>query len=128
MAKHPSHSPAVQAAVLAALLAGQSVSQVAKEFKLPKGTVSSWGRRKLPAVRANASNAPNASSATQMKTTVGDRLLALLEANLECLVSAAEVLKDVAWLRKQNAADLAVLAGVTFDKTARLLESMGKEG
>jgi hypothetical protein len=44
-AKRSTYSPETRAAALAALLAGQSVSKVAEEYNLPKGTVSNWKLR-----------------------------------------------------------------------------------
>jgi transposase len=110
----------VRAAVVAALLAGQSVSQVAKEYKLPKGTVSNWKHRKADGLLRGTSE-----SGTQKRNDVSDLLLDLVQANLRGLIAGAGLLQDETWLRTQNAADLAVLFGVTFDKTARLLEALG---
>lgn len=39
------YSPEVKAAVIAALLSGQSVSSVAEEYNIPKGTVKGWKSR-----------------------------------------------------------------------------------
>ena len=112
-----SYSSEQKAAVLAALLAGQSVSAVAREYKIPPGTVKSWKSR-----LNNGSDV--ASVATQKKAEVGDLLLAYLRANLEALEVQAQFFKNESWLAKQNAADLAVLHGVTTDKAIRLLEAM----
>jgi transposase-like protein len=43
MANH--YSEEIKAAVMAALLTGQSVSEVAKEYKIPEGTIYSWKSR-----------------------------------------------------------------------------------
>lgn len=104
------YSDETKAAVMAALLAGQSVSSVAKEYRIPKGTVSSWKKR-------------SAIPATQKKD-IGDLLTKYLETNLEALQAQAEAFKNPVWLAKQNASDAAVLHGVMTDKAVRLLEAL----
>lgn len=113
MTKRP-HDPEIRAAVVAALLAGQSVSQVAREYEIPKGTVSAWKRRGV------------ARDATQKTEGVGALLLELLEANLRGLIAASALLQDEAWLREQGAAELGTLLGITHDKTVRMLEAMDR--
>ena len=41
------HPPEKQAAVIAALLEGQSVKAVAEEYNIPRGTVSGWKAKVL---------------------------------------------------------------------------------
>lgn len=110
---------------MAALLAGQSVSKVAEEYAIPKGTVSSWKNRKVAKVASAA--AVDATDATQKNRDVGDLLHKLITANLTGLIAVAELLTDREWLKSQGAAELATLAGVTCDKTVRLLEAMRGE-
>lgn len=105
------YSDEVKAAVLAALLQGQSVNQVAKEYKIAKSTVSRWKNSDVPI------------DGTQKKD-IGILLLGYLETNLETLRAQAEHFRDRSWLSRQNAADLAVLHGVMTDKAIRLLEAM----
>jgi len=103
-----------KAAVLAALLAGQSINSVAKEYKIPKGTVSAWKNRGV------------AKKATQKKVDdIGALLISYLQTNLKTLQKQAEFFSDEAWLRKQTASDAAVLHGVMTDKSVRLLEALG---
>ena len=111
------YSPETKAAVMAALLAGQSVSAVAREFKIPKGTVSSWKDR-------HGSQAV-AEVATQKKAEIGDLLVGYLRANLESLQAQAKAFGDLTWLKGQPASELAVLHGVMADKLSRLLEALG---
>lgn len=105
-----SYSDATKAAALAALMEGQSISSVAKEYNIPKGTVSGW-----------KSNPPDVDP-TQKKE-IGELLTDYLRANLEALRAQAEHFKDKSWLARQNAADVAVLHGVMTDKAVRLLEA-----
>jgi len=86
---------------------------VAREYKIPKGTVSSWKTR------------PLAGDATQKRDAIGALLLEYLHTNLETLKAQSVFFRDVGWLAKQSAADAAVLHGVMTDKTIRLLEALG---
>lgn len=105
------YSDETKAAVIAALLAGQSVSAVAKEYDIPKGTVSSWKTRDVAGV------------ATQ-KAEIGDLLIEYLTENLKTLRRQAELFRTEEWLMDQPASDAAVLHGVLTDKAVRLLEAL----
>ena len=109
------YSPDQKAAVLAALLAGQSVNSVAREYKLPKSTVSRW------------KNEPVVPDGGTQKKEVGELVLDYLRSNLEALRAQTVMFSDMAWLAKQNAADIAVLHGVMTDKAIRLLEAMERQ-
>lgn len=106
-----------KAAVLAALLEGQGVSDVAKQYRIPEGTVKSWRKR--------LGDAKVATVATEKKEEIGDLLVGYLQTNLAALRSQNAVFTDPDWLRKQSASDLAVLHGVMHDKATRLLDAMG---
>lgn len=110
-----------KAAVLAALLAGQGLEAVAEEYKVPVGTVKAWRHR----MRGAASETK---AATENAEEIGDLLVRYLRTNLETLQQQQVFFRDVEWLKKQNAADLAVLHGVTTDKAIRLLEALGNNG
>lgn len=104
-----------KAAVMAALLSGQSVTHVAREYKVPVGTVRSWRSRM-------ANPEPVAS---EKREAIGDLLVEYVEANLRTLKEQSEVFRNRLWLEKQDASQLAVLHGVIADKTVRLLEALG---
>lgn len=118
MSERQQYGEDIKAAVLAALLAGQSVSEVARQYNLPEGTVKSWKARMKPAETI-------ATDATQKKQ-IGELLLEYLEANLITLKEQMKVFSDPTWLKKQSASELAVLHGVMTDKAVRLLEAMSK--
>jgi transposase-like protein len=103
-----------RAAVMAALLAGQSVSSIAREYDIPKTTVSRWKNGGVPI------------SGTQKTEHIGELLVKYLQTNLEALSAQAEQFKDRDWLKKQTASDAAVLHGVMTDKAIRLLEALSK--
>lgn len=116
------YAPDTKAAAMAALLQGQSVSAVAKEYDLPKGTVSGWKRQAVRKVAAEGV----ASGATQKAAEIGDLLTGYLQANLRALQAQAGAFADPVWLSQQKADALAVLHGVMTDKAVRLLEAFGR--
>lgn len=117
MAKQRVYNDETKAAVMAALLAGQSVSSVAREYKIPKGTVSDWKRK--------AAGEASGAKPTQKRAAIGDLLVDYLETNLHTLKEQSRLFSDHEWLRGQDASQLAVLHGVVADKTVRLLEALG---
>lgn len=110
-----SYTDEQKAAVMAALLAGQSVSEVAREYKIPEGTIKDWSSRTDRSVPV----------ATGKKAEIGELLVEYVRENLTTLREQAVVFRDPEWLRKQGASELAVLHGVLMDKSIRLLEAMG---
>lgn len=110
------YSEETKAAVMAALLEGQSLSFVSQEYNIPKSTVQRWGK----------SAKEGESHSMGLKKEIGELLLEYLETNLTTLKAQAEFFRDEAWLRKQDAAELATLHGVMTDKSVRLLEAMNK--
>ena len=93
------HSDETKAAAMAALLAGQSVSSVAKEYKLPKGTVSDWKRKAAKTVAGVGEN-------PTQKSEIGDLLLTLVKTNVAALISMSEVMGEKEWARAQSGAEM----------------------
>jgi transposase-like protein len=110
------YSDDLKARCLAALLAGQSFSQVASAFSVPIGTLKSWKQRDMGGVRNP--------DATAKRDRIGGLLLDYLEEGLITLREQVKVFRDPDWLKKQPAAELAVLHGVIADKQIRLLEAL----
>lgn len=107
------HDPATRASVMAALLAGQSVSEIATEYHVPQQTVSNWKQ----GLSQNTG---------YKKEQIGDLLIGYLVVNLDTLRKQAEFFSDLKWLEKQDASSVAVLHGVMTDKAIRLLEALSK--
>ncbi len=112
------YSDETKAQVMAALLTGQSVSSVAREYNLPKGTVSAWRKRDLEQVAADA---------TQKGTPIDELLSEYLHESLITLREQAKFFRNEKWLERQDASSTAVLHGVITDKAIRLLEAFGGE-
>lgn len=107
-----------KAQVMAALLTGQSINAVAREYKIPKQTISNWKNRDKPGVPRDD---------TQKAAEIEDLLSGYLKENLKTLRAQAEFFREETWLKKQEASQLAVLHGVLSDKAIRLLEAFGDE-
>jgi transposase len=108
---------AVRAEVMAALLAGQSVSEVAKQLRLSKATVSRIKNTILP------------EQLKQTETERRDKISDLIESHLvTALTSANELARKAtandSWINRQSASELAVFYGVLTDKAVRILESL----
>ena len=104
---------------MAALLAGQGIQEVAKQYKIPEGTIKAW--------RARAKDASQvAAVAAGKKEEIGELLLEYLRTNLRTLKAQTVVFSDPLWLAKQDAGEVAVLHGVMTDKAIRLLEALSR--
>ena len=105
-----------KAAVMAALLEGQSIRSVAEEYDIPRGTVGGWARKARKQGVSGVSDTK--------KEEIGDLLTEYLAQNLKALQKQAEQFGDEEWLREQDAAEVATLHGVMTDKAVRLLEAL----
>lgn len=118
MSERREYDEVTKAAAMAALLTGQSVSSVAKEYQLPKGTVSGWRRQ------AGAMASGVAGVATQKMERIGELIIDNVEAEFETMIAMQDVFTNQKWLEKQSASELAVLYGVIKDKAIRVLEAI----
>lgn len=123
------YSEETKAAVLAALLAGQSVNAVAKEYNIPKGTISSWAKREeatLGAVRREAARQVAGGEPNGQAGEVGALLLDYLDANLRTLKSQAEVMGEKEYVRDKPIESVALAHGILVDKAVRLIEALNR--
>jgi hypothetical protein len=109
------HSDEVRAQVMASLLAGQGVNEVAAEYNLPDSTVSDL-KRELERQFGEIRNKKGAK--------IEELLFGYLESNLTALKAQADVASEREYIFKQPADSLAVLHGVMADKSVRLLEAI----
>jgi len=109
------HPPEVKAAVMAALLAGQGVSAVAREYKLSHQLVSQW--------RASLTPEQFAEICLKRGATIDNLIFDYLQTNLEALQAQARVASTDEYIAKQPANELAILHGVLADKCIRILEA-----
>lgn len=110
------YAPEVKAAVMAALMDGQSLRQVARDHGVPKGTVEHWGNeaKRLVTSVSNVSDTK--------RERIGELLIDLLVAKIEAQIAISQHATDKVWLLKQDASALAMFYGVSDDKLIRLLE------
>jgi CO dehydrogenase/acetyl-CoA synthase epsilon subunit len=105
-----------KAVVIAALLTGQGVNQVAAAYKVPKSSVSRL-KKLIPQEKLE-----------QVGTQKGENIADLIAKNLESSFAAIQNILDqtgnAEWLNKQPASDLATFLGVTSDKVFRVLEAI----
>jgi transposase-like protein len=107
---------------MAALLTGQSVSSVAREYNLPKGTVSRWNQRKHEMIVMGPSGTD------PKKAEMGALLLDYLSEALKTLKKQVVAVGDENYIKQQPASEIAVLHGVIADKSIRLLEALADSG
>lgn len=118
MAARQSYDDSTKAAVMAALLTGQSVSAIAKEYNIPTSTIRNWK------VAVELEGAVD----QEQRYEIGDMLLDYLREILNALRLQAIHFGKATWLDTQSAADLAVLHGVSADKALRIIEALAGDG
>jgi hypothetical protein len=111
------YSDEVKAAVMAALLAGQGVNEVAAAYSVPAATVRSWKSR----AGLRESVAPIVSD--DARSRISDLLVGYLAKIIGALSAQADLFADHEWLKKQTAGELAVLHGIAVDKAVRIFEA-----
>lgn len=107
-------SEPLKAAVLAALLLGQTPEQVAIRFGLSVSDVRRWGA------------AYDISNPLKRRDSLSEMLLVFVEQELASLMSISIATSDDEWIKDQNAADLAVLVGAKQDRLMKILEAYGR--
>ena len=112
------HPESVKAACIAALLAGQGIDAVAKEYNLPRGTVHGWRVRAMPHLRG---------AAAKKGERIGQLVTDYLEAALQALKNQAETFADQEWLKTKDLHDVAILHGILADKGVRILEALDRQ-
>lgn len=115
MARGVPHTDETRTEVMAALLTGQGVSEVAARYKLPKATVSRIKNELLPEQLEQVG--------TERGERIEEMLFDYLAANLSALKAQANVAADEKYLKAFPPQQLAVLHGVMADKAVRLIEA-----
>lgn len=113
MARGKRTSDEVRAAIMAALLAGQGVSEISENFDMPQQTVSDLKR-----VLENEFGSFGA------KKEISEQILELLGTQLNALKSIAGNVGRPEYVEKQPASEIAVLYGVISDKAFRIVSAI----
>jgi transposase len=102
----------VKAAAIAALILGDSPTEVASRYDLPRGTVRNWK--------------PEAKKLAEVSRVSGGNIPDLVEgyvvSGIESLTAQAKQSADPEWLMKQSAKDLAALMDGMAERTFMLLD------
>lgn len=114
------YSEETKAAVMAALLEGQAVAKISRDYNIPAGTVHSWKNR-----QESVSAEDHARLASEKRERIGDLVIELLSSHLEAATRIAKAV-DINYIKKQDASEIAVLLGVINDKAFRMLEALGR--
>lgn len=110
------YSDEVRAQVLAAVMQGVPVKQVARQFRISPTTVRNW--------RQAAGLTELVPINPEKKRDLGELLASYLRTGLEALEAQARTAADPAWIQKQPADQLAILHGVIADKLVRVLAAL----
>lgn len=104
---------------MAALLAGQGVTEVAQQYNIDHSIVSRW-KKKLSAEQLH--------DIAHKKIESFDELLAgCVRAALEAFTTICKETSRPEYIAKQSASEIAVLAGVLKDKALRVLSAFEPE-
>lgn len=109
MTRGVSHPAELRAEVVAAVLAGMTMTQAAAQFKIDKSLVSRWMQAVATEPRVRDPE------------TVGDLLYDLVAEHVEALRLQLQAASCPDWLAKQSAADVAQLVVAERDTLIRLL-------
>lgn len=115
------HDRELRASVLASLLSGSSVADIARKTKIPDTTIARW--RDQAGIGPKAPKDPHWIG-DETKQDLGERVGSYLDDILVSLRAQAIHTRDKDWLDRQNAHDLAILHGVFADKAIRLLGAL----
>jgi hypothetical protein len=103
---------------MAALLAGQGVSVVARQYKLDAGLVCRW-KAKIPATQLQLVATKKQEDFSEL---LGRYLRSILETNI-FINDFVQGKHTSAYLEKQSSAELATFSGVGTDKAIRIFEA-----
>jgi argininosuccinate lyase len=107
------HSDETRAQVMAALLAGQGINEIAEAYHLPARTIRQW----------SGQDEQFAEVRQQKRASLDELINEYVEEVFTTLSVQARHFRDLAWLKNQPANEAAVLHGVLTDKAIRILSA-----
>lgn len=107
---------ALKAKAVAEVVAGRPLREVAREYGVDPGALSRWRQQ----VVANPLPTPYARSREAMIDQVFDTVYE----SLDGVRAIARLTADSEWLRRQDAGQLAQLAGQLYDRSTRMLHGI----
>jgi transposase-like protein len=111
MTRGVAHPADIRAEVVAAVLAGTTIAQAARQYGLSKQTVSRW-------VGLDGTNG------TDNARDLGELILELIADHITTIQAQLQATTRPEWLEKQPAAELAQLVAVERDTVLRLLAGL----
>jgi transposase-like protein len=111
MTRGVAHPPELRAQVVAAVLAGESISEVARRFGVDKSSVIRW----------SAAMQPVEPSVARTREALSELIWDAVVETLKSLIARAAVTGQADWIEKQSAADLAQLGGTEWDRIIRMV-------
>ncbi len=128
MAGVPHYSAEVKASVLAAVMAGAAMSDVARQFSLPRQTVLRWKNESWRdrGAQDDVSVVSTAHEDEMRRLQLRCRCLSaeLLAVGLESVKAQLKAYSCTDWLRQQTAEGAAELLGATTDTVLRIAEAV----
>jgi hypothetical protein len=115
MTRGVEHPAELRAQVVAAVLAGTTIAQAARNYGLSKSLVSEWAQADVRTVRTEQ---------RARDIDLGELILGLLESHVSTIQAQLQAAARPEWLEKQSAAELAQLVAVERDTTIRLLAGL----
>lgn len=107
-----------KADVLADYAAGASLFALQRKYGVSGNTILHWAA-KYEVAQAGASAVTG-----MQRNEIGSLVIKYMQANLQGLISGAEMLTDKEWMRQQSAEGIALFISTVHDKTIHLLSSM----
>lgn len=104
----------IRAAVLAALLIGQPVAQVARTYNLPYHTVYQW------------SKAFDISNPIRRRDQLSESLLIFVQREIQSLMAISLITEKEEWVMGQNASEMAQYVAVKTEKLMAILQVFGR--
>jgi transposase-like protein len=111
MTRGVAHPPEFRAQVVAAVLAGESISEVARRFGVDKSSVIRWA----------AAMQPVEPTVARTREALSELIWDAVAETLKSLIARAAVTGQADWIEKQSAADLAQLGATEWDRIIRMV-------
>ena len=113
-------SEEVRAQIMASLLAGEGVNDIARKYRLSAATVSRIKNSLVPETLQHIE--------TEKRDRIDDLLLSCMAENLNALNRIAKTSSEPDYIKKQGAESIAVLYREIASTTVRLLEAASAAG
>lgn len=108
--------PAIKAKAVAEVIAGRPIREVAREYGVDSGALTRW--------RQQAVADPLPAQYARSREAMIDQVFDTVYESLDGVRAIARLTADSEWLRRQDAGQLAQLAGQLYDRSTRMLHGI----